>query len=125
MSDFKNLNSVIGNGKSYKVPIYQRDYSWRKNDEVEDLWNDILELEIEKSHYMGYLVLLPDNKVNESYLIIDGQQRLITLSILTLAVTRLLKEWAEEGIEKELNEERRKEEIRRYLGNVDTTATVT
>jgi len=125
MSDFKNLNSVIGNGKSYKVPIYQRDYSWRKNEEVEDLWNDILELEIEKSHYMGYLVLLPENKVNESYLIIDGQQRLITLSILTLAVTRLLKEWAEEGIEKELNEERRKEEIRRYLGNVDTTATGT
>ncbi len=125
MSDFKNLNSVIGNGKSYKVPIYQRDYSWRKNDEVEDLWNDILELEIEKSHYMGYLVLLAENKTDESYLIIDGQQRLITLSILTLAVTRLLKEWAEGGIEKELNEERRKEEIRRYLGNVDTSATGT
>lgn len=125
MSDFKNLNSVIGNGKSYKVPIYQRDYSWRKNDEVEDLWNDILELEVEKSHYMGYLVLLAENKTDESYLIIDGQQRLITLSILTLAVTRLLKEWAEGGIEKELNEERRKEEIRRYLGNVDTSATGT
>ena len=125
MSDFKNLNSVIGNGKSYKVPIYQRDYSWRKNDEVEDLWNDILELEIEKSHYMGYLVLLAENRTDESYLIIDGQQRLITLSILTLAVTRLLKEWAEGGIEKELNEERRKEEIRRYLGNVDTSATGT
>ena len=123
MSDFINLNSVIGNGKSYKVPIYQRDYSWRRNEEVEDLWNDIIDLEIEKSHYMGYLVLLAENKINESYYIIDGQQRLITLSILTLAVTRLLKEWANEGIEKELNEERRKEEIRRYLGNVDTSAT--
>lgn len=122
MSQFINLNTVIGNGKSYKVPIYQRDYSWKKNDEVEDLWNDILDLENEKQHYMGYLVLLPEDKANEVYQVIDGQQRLITLSILALAVTKLLKEWAEEGIDKELNEARRQEEIRRYLGNVDTSA---
>ena len=36
-----NSNEVLGNGKKYFVPIYQRDYSW-KEDNWEDLWADIL-----------------------------------------------------------------------------------
>lgn len=36
-----SLSDVIGNGKSYEVPPYQRDYSWKK-DQWEDLWNDII-----------------------------------------------------------------------------------
>jgi uncharacterized protein with ParB-like and HNH nuclease domain len=122
MSQFISLNTVIGNSKSYKVPIYQRDYSWRKNEEVEDLWNDILDIENEKMHYMGYLVLLPENKQEECYYIIDGQQRLITLSLLALAVIKLLTDWSESDIDKGLNEERIKEETRRYIGNIDTSA---
>lgn len=122
MSQFVNYNTVIGNGKSYKVPIYQRDYSWKRNEEVEELWADIQEIENDQKHYMGYLVLMPDKTINECYDIIDGQQRLITLSLLVLAVTKLLKEWADEGIEPTLNRERTREEIRRYLGNVDTAA---
>jgi len=35
-----SLSDVIGNGKTYEVPPYQRDYSWKK-DQWEDLWNDI------------------------------------------------------------------------------------
>ena len=69
MAQFTNFNSIIGNGKSYTVPIYQRDYSWDKED-WEDLWNDIMEYPPQdKSHYMGYLVLQPITKhENQTYL---------------------------------------------------------
>ena len=102
MSDFITLNTILGNGKSYMVPIYQRDYSWSKDD-WEDLWHDILEIPNDKTHYLGYMVLQPENASKDSYWIIDGQQRLTTLSILCLAVTSLIKKWSVEGIETEDN----------------------
>lgn len=116
MSEFITLNTIIGNGKSYKVPIYQRDYSWSKDD-WEDLWNDILEIPNDKTHYLGYLVLQPESESNEAFWIIDGQQRLTTLSILCLAVTALLKKWSDEGIDTEDNKIRFDKITERYLGN--------
>ncbi len=116
MSEFIKLNTVIGNGKSYVVPKYQRDYSWGKDD-WEDLWNDIMEIPQDKNHYLGYLVLQPIDNGEESYWVIDGQQRLITCSLIALAVTALLKEWSEMGIDTQDNETRYKVEKERYLGN--------
>lgn len=116
MSDFITLNTILGNGKSYKVPIYQRDYSWSKDD-WEDLWHDILEIPNDKTHYLGYMVLQPENASKDSYWIIDGQQRLTTLSILCLAVTSLIKKWSVEGIDTEDNKIRFDKITERYLGN--------
>lgn len=116
MSDFITLNTIIGNGKSYQVPIFQRDYSWDRDD-WEDLWNDIQEIPDDKTHYLGYLVLQPILEKKESYWVIDGQQRLTTLSILVLAVTALLKQWEENSIEKDENKIRREEITKKYLGN--------
>ncbi len=75
MSEFITLNTVLGNGKSYKVPMFQRDYSWEKDD-WEDLWNDIEEIPNDKTHYLGYIVLQPIEGDNESYWVIHGQRRL-------------------------------------------------
>lgn len=116
MSQFITLNTIIGNGKSYQVPIYQRDYSWDKDD-WEDLWHDILEIPNDKTHYLGYLVLQPVKEGEESFWIIDGQQRLTTLSILALAITALLDKWAIENIEPQYNIIRKEEITKRYLGN--------
>ena len=116
MSQFITLNTIIGNGKSYQVPIFQRDYSWDKDD-WEDLWNDIQEIPNDKTHYLGYLVLQPIHEGKESYWVIDGQQRLTTLSILVLAVTALLEKWSEEHIESEDNKIRKEKITERYLGN--------
>lgn len=116
MSQFISLNTIIGNGKSYQVPIFQRDYSWDKDD-WEDLWNDIQEIPNDKTHYLGYLVLQPIQEGKESYWVIDGQQRLTTLSILVLAVTALLDKWSEENIDKEDNKIRKEKITERYLGN--------
>lgn len=120
MSQFINFNTIIGNGKSYYVPLYQRDYSWNKED-WEDLWNDILEIPNDKSHYLGYLVLQPNKTGEDSYWIIDGQQRLITLSLLALAVKTLLLQWAKNNIEKDENTVRADKETERYLGNFSTS----
>ncbi|WP_322496267.1 DUF262 domain-containing protein [Chloroflexus sp.] len=77
---------LIGNGKRYRVPPYQRDYSWSE-EQWEDLWNDILALRQQTSeyHYMGALVV-QEASGDHDLLIIDGQQRMATLSILALAV---------------------------------------
>lgn len=116
MTQFISFNKVIGNGNSFQIPIYQRDYSWTK-EEWEDLWNDIEDIPNDKTHYLGYLVWQPIEESNDSYLIIDGQQRITTLSLLALAVCKLLKDWAEEGIETEGNLQRYEEVRKRYIGN--------
>ena len=90
----KSFGEVIGNGKKYIIPIYQRDYSWNE-EQWNDLWEDIISIyeqkpEDREEHYMGYLVLQKQG-VNE-YRIIDGQQRLTTISLLILSVLQILKE---------------------------------
>lgn len=109
-----SFNDIIGNGKIYKVPDFQRDYSWDE-DNWEDLWNDILTInESDESHYMGSIVLL--NKGDSHYQIIDGQQRFTTLSIISLAIISKLKELALSDIEKDENTERVDNLMRDYIG---------
>lgn len=120
MSQFINLNTIIGNGKSYQVPIFQRDYSWEKDD-WEDLWNDIEEIPNDKTHYLGYLVLQNNKEEEDSFWVIDGQQRLTTLSIIALAVTALFKKWSNENIDAEDNKIRFDKITERYLGNFSTS----
>ncbi len=120
MSQFITLNTIIGNGKSYQVPIFQRDYSWDKDD-WEDLWNDIEEIPNDRTHYLGYLVLQPTPEVGESYWIIDGQQRITTLSLLALAVTALLDKWSKENIDAENNIQRKGLLVQRYIGNLSAS----
>lgn len=88
----KSFSEIMGNGKKYTVPKYQRDYSWEE-EQWDDLWQDIWAIheqspEEREQHYMGYLVLQRED-VNE-FKIIDGQQRLTTLSLLILATLQVL-----------------------------------
>jgi uncharacterized protein with ParB-like and HNH nuclease domain len=82
------FGELAGNGKIYEVPPFQRDYSWDK-EEWEDLWLDLLALDQEGDHYMGYLVL-QETKEPKKFIIIDGQQRITTISLLILAAVRYL-----------------------------------
>ena len=112
-----NLNEVLGNGKIYKVPQFQRDYSWTQ-DNWEDLWNDISIVKATNiAHYMGSVVL--QNNGSKEYLIIDGQQRFTTLSILTLAFISKIQKLAENGIDPEGNLERANILMRQYIGQKD------
>lgn len=117
-----SFNEIIGNGKIYKVPPYQRDYSWDE-DNWEDLWTDILNIYESKdtpSHYMGSIVLL--NNGDSIYHIIDGQQRFTTLSIVSLAVISKIKELINNGIEAEENKERVEILMNDYLGQKDSVS---
>lgn len=115
-----NSNEVLGNGKKYIVPLYQRDYSW-KEDNWEDLWADILlVLESNSVHYMGAIVL--QSKGNKTFNVIDGQQRLTTITIIALACIAKIKELAENGIDKEANEERIKLLSSKFIGDKDPSS---
>lgn len=110
------FRKLMGNGISYVVPRFQRDYSWTE-EEWDDLWQDILETcrdKKEPAHYMGYLVLQSDDSKN--FDIIDGQQRMTTLSLLVLAVLKNLQALQSKDIDSE-NNKRREEQLRNtYIG---------
>ena len=115
-----SFNEIIGNGKIYKVPLFQRDYSWEQ-DNWEDLWNDILNIYTDnESHYMGSIVL--QKKGDANFQIIDGQQRFTTISIISLAIITRIKELAEKDIDKLANEERVELLIKDYLGQKDSAS---
>ncbi len=105
-TDTANFSDIIGNGKIYRVPLYQRDYSWEE-EHWDDLWQDIINLQTNSNqyHYMGAIVL-QDGGNEKEFFIIDGQQRLVTLSIIAIAVIARIKQLQESGIEADENEER-------------------
>ena len=114
-----SFGDLIGNGKIYQVPDFQRDYSW-KEENWEDLWQDILVLlESKSSHYMGAIVLQDSATSDKNFTIIDGQQRLATLSIIAIAVIDKIKQLINREIQTEDNKIRRDILTRNYLGDKD------
>ena len=79
----KTFREIMANGLKYTVPKFQRDYSW-KEEQWNDLWDDIISVidQEDEEHYMGYLVL--QMKSNELFSIIDGQQRITTITLEVL-----------------------------------------
>ena len=111
---------IFQSTRRYSIPKFQRDYSWKK-EQWDELWADILMLykdEVDE-HYMGYIVLLNQN--NGVFDIIDGQQRLTTISLLILAVMEKI----HEQVETDSTAIQRYEGLKRdYIGkdsNVDLT----
>lgn len=118
-----NYLELVGNGKSYHVPPYQQDYSW-SDEQWEDLWNDVEDLrrDPDSSHYLGVLVV--EEKTDRKFLIIDGHQRLATLSVLGLAVIKRLEILATENNEPAENKERSRELRNRFIGEKDPASLV-
>lgn len=85
----KNLKSLFGNVDSfYEIPDYQRPYSWEK-EQIEELWDDIIDAwsKNEDTYFLGSMILI---KKENKFLVIDGQQRLTTLTILFCVLRDLL-----------------------------------
>lgn len=120
----QTFRQLLGNGLVYRVPPFQRDYSWGE-DEWDDLWQDmvaLLEEDGDPAHYMGYLVLQsPDSK---RFDIIDGQQRLTTISVMILAALGHLKDLVGAGIDADKNRRRRDNLQNSYIGYVDPVSLV-
>lgn len=118
------FRQLLGNGLSYRVPPFQRDYSWSE-DEWDDLWQDIIALfeeDSEPAHYMGYLVLQSSD--NKRFDIIDGQQRITTLSVMILAGLAYLQELVDTGYDAKDNLRRKEQLQSSYIGYVDPVTLV-
>jgi hypothetical protein len=85
------LGPLLDGPKQYVVPYFQRAYSWRRR-QWTTLFDDILELyELgsHTSHFLGSMVLLAENNEADPLphtLVIDGQQRIVTLSLFLAAI---------------------------------------
>jgi hypothetical protein len=118
------LRKLIGNGLTYRIPRFQRDYSWT-NEEWEDLWMDLLgtlKQEGESAHYMGYLVLQSED--DKTFDVIDGQQRLTTTSIIVLAVLKNIQRLIDAGIDADASQQRMRQIQQTYVGYLDPVTLV-
>ncbi|EYB67861.1 hypothetical protein DEIPH_ctg032orf0116 [Deinococcus phoenicis] len=93
MSLFRVLQG--SSGRQYEVPIYQRTYSWQR-EQVERLWDDVLEAGAQgRPHFTGsvvYVTTSDDDMADVTQaLLIDGQQRLTTTTLFLIALVRRLK----------------------------------
>ncbi len=121
----RTYRQLLGNGLIYRIPRFQRDYSWDE-EHWEDLWADILGTLLnggEPAHYMGYLVLQTED--NRNFEVIDGQQRLTTLSLIVLASMRLLNKIATDGAHSENNQKRLEQLRATYIGYLDPVTLTT
>jgi Protein of unknown function DUF262 len=90
------LGPLLEGPKQYVVPYFQRAYSWRRR-QWNTLFDDILELyELGSmsSHFLGSMVLLAENNEADPIphtLVIDGQQRIVTLSLFLAAIRDVAK----------------------------------
>ncbi|MCB1193984.1 MAG: DUF262 domain-containing protein [Leptospiraceae bacterium] len=80
-----------GSGKSFIIPVYQRDYAWTRIN-CQKLWDDLIELNNNArfDHFLGTIVTIGSGY--QEYIVIDGQQRLTTISILLVALHKFLKD---------------------------------
>ncbi len=93
-ADNISLQGILNSPNRYLIPVFQRYYSWGRK-EWGQLWENIVELYEgvdDQPHFMGALVFVPDGYAHHTmptYLVIDGQQRLVTLSLLMAALRNL------------------------------------
>ncbi len=92
-SEQKLIALMQGHQNRFVIPVYQRNYDWRI-EQCKQLFDDLVKVirYKRKSHFFGSIVAVnnPDG-AHEEFLVIDGQQRLTTVSLLLLAMTTLLK----------------------------------
>ena len=97
------LQELIGGPKQFRVPLFQRTYTWRAADHAQ-LWNDILSqyddlvqasaegvAPVTGGHFIGSFVLAPtpSNATLPAFLVVDGQQRLTTLLLALCALREM------------------------------------
>ncbi|WP_187863724.1 DUF262 and DUF1524 domain-containing protein [Helicobacter pylori] len=118
-ADAMKLLDFIGKSqeKQFVIPIYQRLYSWKK-EQCEQLWDDIIKTggnDQIKGHFIGSILYALDGNThsNNPLLIIDGQQRLTTITLLFIALRDHLND------EDEFLEKFSREKIESYLINSD------
>lgn len=94
------------------IPVYQRSYAWGEK-QCEELWRDVSRAGRNGSvHFIGTVLYVPEEKVGgadeRQFAVIDGQQRMATLTLLLAALRSYLqsRKGAVEGVDAQLIDER-------------------
>ena len=85
-----NIYEILNGNKQFLIPNYQRFYSW-DTEQCKRLWNDIVDMQKKGKvgHFVGSIVNIAEQAMPtgvQKYMIIDGQQRMTTLTLLLLAL---------------------------------------
>lgn len=102
------LAELFGTQRRYEVPRFQRDYAW-ENEQWEDLFVDVLRVAQDPKGDMGHFlgpIVVQDTGERHVQRVIDGQQRLITVTLLELSLIHRVERLVTEGVEPEANAER-------------------
>ena len=84
----RSFAQLINGTTQFVIPVFQRDYTWRE-EQCRQLWEDVLRArDQEQGHFMGSIVYVDAGSAAAftRWLVIDGQQRLTTLTLLLTAL---------------------------------------
>jgi len=115
-ADASPLDTVLGEKQQWVVPVYQRHYAWKSDDEkqIPKLWEDLrdqvtglLEGRTQFPHYFGAILFAepanqPFGVVRQRYLV-DGQQRITTFHLLLTAIREAAKHFGNDDLEDTIN----------------------
>lgn len=85
------LSFLEGKNKKFIIPVYQRNYNWKK-EQCKRLFDDLEDIIASnfRTHFLGSIVSI--YSMGQEYLVIDGQQRITTMSILLMAMYNVIKD---------------------------------
>jgi len=122
-TDLLSINKIFTD-RIFRIPDYQRGYAWREK-QLKDYWNDLVQLEDGKNHYVGVLTFedvskdkfskwdedlwIIEGKCFTPLFVVDGQQRLTTSIILIQSIVEYNKD------NKKINYSSNEEIIKRYI----------
>src|SRR5690625_5815117 len=93
-----NLSKFLNAPKQFIIPVYQRTYSWKRQQCIK-LWDDIVRIGADDNnpgHFIGSVVYIEKGLYNVTavteLLVIDGQQRLTTITLLLVAMAKVIEE---------------------------------
>ena len=111
-TNLRSPEKLFGSDIRYEIPPFQRRYVWKREEQWEPLWDDVENLAQSivdghptETHFMGAIVLQQKQVATstmERRIVVDGQQRLITLQLLIDAIQKVLKDRREKGAAKRL-----------------------
>lgn len=84
---------------AFRIPMYQREYAWSK-DEYSSLWTDLQGALEEENYFLGLIILTQES---EGYEVVDGQQRIVSISLLAAAVRDMARIYKRESLAGELD----------------------
>jgi uncharacterized protein with ParB-like and HNH nuclease domain len=87
------ITEFLNKGEKFIIPVYQRNYDWKRK-QCEQMLKDIDEINSDQLYFIGSIVHKRKNNLitNPELVIIDGQQRITTLTLFLFRIAEILKE---------------------------------